>query len=540
MNAKSFRHLTINVTRAAIAAALAVGPAIALAALTDLAPSPIAASTSGVVKPNVSFVLDTSGSMAWTHAPDESQPFATKYGYKSSQCNSIYYSPNISYVPPKNADGTNFPNAVFTAAYNDGYDTTSGTRNLSSAFIAYDNTTSFGAGTDTAQAAYYYTYSGTQTFNYTNTSSTFYKECNSSIGSSPGSGVFTKVVVSASSGPGGTDERQNFANWFTYYRVRIMMMKSGAGRAFSTIGANYRVGFMTIYTTPSNSTTDPGYLSISDYSTTQKTNWFTKLYSQDPGGSTPLKKALSMAARNMAGLVGPDPIQYSCQQNFIILTTDGYWNSGTPNGVKLDGTTSVGNQDGAPMPRPMYDGNVSGSTDTLADVAAYYYNTDLRPASPLAGQTPCTNPVTLADVCADNVPVSGLDNNPTQHVTLFTLGLGVNGQLVYDSRLSREAVRWTTTPSWAARRTGPSPWATRSPRSTTSGTRRSTGTASTSAPRTRTSWCRACARRLQACRRAKRPVPPRRPRTWSRSRATTSHTSRTIAPRSGTATSRRG
>ena len=46
-------------------------------------------------------------------------------------------------------------------------------------------------------AAFYYTYSGSQTSNaaknYFNTSSTFYQECNSSIGSTPGSGVFTKT-----------------------------------------------------------------------------------------------------------------------------------------------------------------------------------------------------------------------------------------------------------------------------------------------------------------------------------------------------------
>src|SRR5260221_1664205 len=78
---------------------------------------------------------------------------------------------------------------------------------------------------------------------------------------------FAKVIVSATSGPGGTDERQNFANWFTYYRIRIAMMKSGLGRAFAGIGSNYHVGFMTIYATPSGSSS-AGYLAINDYTTT--------------------------------------------------------------------------------------------------------------------------------------------------------------------------------------------------------------------------------------------------------------------------------
>ena len=510
MNASSRLTATI--------AALMLGTSgVAGAAAISLSQTPLASSSSNLVKPNVSFVLDTSGSMAWSHAPDESQPFATQIGYKSSQCNSIYYNPTIIYPPPRNADGTTFPNSTYTGAWVNGYNTGAGTVNLSTSFYAFDNTSSFGAGTDTLQPAYYYNYLGTQAANgtnYQNTSSNFYLECNlndtplpqstitlsgsgnTTVSSITVNGVqimsgtsasastssaaatnvaakitlngfsatasgstititgpnsaatftpvvtksgglvftpvafnpFVRVNVSATSGPGGTDERQNFANWFSYYRIRILLMKSGASRAFVGISSNYRVGFMTIYTTPSNSTTDPGYLAINDYTTTQKTNWFGKLFSQTPGGGTPLKQSLSQAARNIAGKVGPDPQQYSCQQNFIILTTDGYWNSGSPNGLKLDGSTAVGNQDNniATTPRPMYDGGLVGSTNTLADVAAYYYNTDLRP-----GPT-CNTGVLGADVCQDNVPISGLDNAPWQHITLFTLGLGTNGILNYD------------------------------------------------------------------------------------------------------------
>src|SRR5450755_1505307 len=94
---------------------------IAAAALTDLSQTPLASSSSNLVKPNVSYVLDTSGSMAWSHAPDESQPWAKQVGYKSSQCNSIYYNPNILYPPARNYDGTSMPNASFTAATTDGF-----------------------------------------------------------------------------------------------------------------------------------------------------------------------------------------------------------------------------------------------------------------------------------------------------------------------------------------------------------------------------------------------------------------------------------
>lgn len=48
-----------------------------------------------------------------------------------------------------------------------------------------------------------------------------------------------------------------------------------------------------------------------------------------------------------------DPLQYSCQQNYTILSTDGFWNQGA--GYMLDGSTRVGDQDGA-WPAPYNDG----------------------------------------------------------------------------------------------------------------------------------------------------------------------------------------
>src|SRR5471032_2890670 len=186
----------------AIVAALALGMTVGIASatLTDIAATPLASSSSNLVKPNISYVLDTSGSMAWSHAPDESQPWFNNVGYKTSQCNSIYYNPTIIYPPPRNFDGTQFANASFTGAWVNGYNTSAGTVNLATGFYAYDNTSSFGAGIDpnnpgsnndvaaNAGKAYYYVYTGTQQatgLNYQNTSSQFYKECNASESPTP-------------------------------------------------------------------------------------------------------------------------------------------------------------------------------------------------------------------------------------------------------------------------------------------------------------------------------------------------------------------
>ncbi|MHB1291585.1 MAG: pilus assembly protein [Sulfuricella sp.] len=67
-------------------------------------------------------------------------------------------------------------------------------------------------------------------------------------------------------------------------------------------------------------------------------------------------------------------------------------------------------------------------SDTLADVAMYYYQTDLR-TSALGNCTGAQGAGT--DVCENNVPGSGADINTQQHMTTFTLGLGVNGTLAY-------------------------------------------------------------------------------------------------------------
>ena len=59
--------------------------------------------------------------------------------------------------------------------------------------------------------------------------------------------------------------------------------------------------------------------------------------------------ALAKAGRMYAGKLSVDPVQYSCQRNFTILSSDGYWNSvsDTYGPTKEDGATKVGDQDSA-------------------------------------------------------------------------------------------------------------------------------------------------------------------------------------------------
>ena len=191
----------------ALTALLFVLPLTARAALTDIAQAPLASSSTTVVKPNVLFTLDDSGSMGWGFMPDSIEGRINTTGYKNHLCNSVYYNPNIVYATPRNADGTNFANAAFTAALYNGFDTGSGTRDLSTNYIAYDSATSSGQGTDSSQPAYYYQWNGAGQPDPGSTSSTTGCWPGSSSGFPHVTGNWTKIRVSATSGPGATDEQ---------------------------------------------------------------------------------------------------------------------------------------------------------------------------------------------------------------------------------------------------------------------------------------------------------------------------------------------
>lgn len=170
------------------------------------------------------------------------------------------------------------------------------------------------------------------------------------------------------------EEITNYANWWTYYRTRMQMMKTAASNAFSTIDtatditnniSRFRLGYISI-----NNNTSSDFLNLGEFKGAQKYNWYSKLINANPGNSTPLRAALSKAGRLYAGKLNgstlngsavTDPLQYSCQQNYTILSTDGFWNESSGY-YKMDGSTNVGNQD-AGLPPPYYDGG-SGQVQT--------------------------------------------------------------------------------------------------------------------------------------------------------------------------------
>jgi len=182
------------------------------------------------------------------------------------------------------------------------------------------------------------------------------------------------------------EEMTNYANWYAYYRTRMQMMKTASSIAFSGVDEKFRVGYFSI-----NNAAGTQFLNVAPFDGVQKNLWYSNFLRAVPSGETPLRLGLANAGRYFAnkqfqsksepvasatfsatlnGVAVTDPMQYSCQQNFTILSTDGYWDR---EGIALqnprrldDGSQDIGQQDNN-LPRPYYDGGTwtKASSQTL-------------------------------------------------------------------------------------------------------------------------------------------------------------------------------
>lgn len=371
-------------------------------------------------KPNVMLLLDTSDSMKWTHMPDDWEQDTTTYfpvGYKSALCNTLYYNPQTTYVLPKRPDGRDMNAPAFENAWKDGYDQSLGTVDLSKNFQAYDNGTRRRAlYEDPAQPAYFFEWSyGSGGWPQFEEPSKDYGVCNkiysgnaswSSARIDDGTllvNVRSNYIQSYGQGPNGywtrkaipEAQRQNFANWYSYYRTRINMAKSSVSLAFSTLNDNFRIGFLTV--------ANPGvgphskFLPVADFNSEGKQQWLEAIQTVKTGGTSPAREALARVGRYYAGQSDSinasmtpfvDPVVSACQRHYAIVTTDGYWNVGQESAgpVKMDGKTLVGQQDGPPesltdadglRPRPIFDGSVGGTKD-VHDATVNYQEAQCR------------------------------------------------------------------------------------------------------------------------------------------------------------------
>ncbi|HXF46725.1 MAG TPA: PilC/PilY family type IV pilus protein [Burkholderiaceae bacterium] len=453
--------------------------------------------------PNIIVTLDDSGSMRWAYAPDALCSTHSTRRAKSADFNPIYYNPRVRYDPPVTAAGTPLTTS-FTQAWVNGFDTSRGWRDLSTNYQvtwAYDPSTT-GATTDfnlcgssattnnfaenpaqeyntpltgdqrrAGVAAYYYVYEPLLTL------------C--SPATKDNDACYTRRIVSAVSGLGTVDlngdgllnsldldERQNFANWYSFYRTRNLLTASAATKAFQTLPSDTRLGWQALNSCNASFT---GSLNCKGWGmssnvnnrisrldrvvaspTTHKDALYSWLFRLPASGGTPLRGAMqrageyyrsSTASNGTNTPYAEDPQvlagrEFSCRPNFHILMTDGVWNES--DGSFCSGST-CGNVDGTSRtlpdgktyaPRAPYrDGRSAlglspgDNSNSLADVAFHYWATDLRPGA--GGLANNLIPYRVDRQGTEDQQYWNPKNDPAtwQHMVNFVVGLGLRSTL---------------------------------------------------------------------------------------------------------------
>ncbi|MBU0664932.1 MAG: hypothetical protein KJ990_10360 [Proteobacteria bacterium] len=216
-------------------------------------------------------------------------------------------------------------------------------------------------------------------------------------------------------------ERQNWADWFSYYRKRNLAATGAVAQVVDRMD-DVMIGFHTInYTGGGYVSGGYGYsqslLPVNVAGLGDETNKLLGLmYAfQIQGYGTPLRNGLYAVGRyyddtdgstggiaNNSGSSFGTPIESpyhaqedgdECKQVFTVLMTDGYWNGGGPTLGNVDGDNGV----------PYAD----TWSDTLADVSMDFFERDLS---------------TMTNLVPDGT-------NTHQHMVTYSVAFGVNGTL---------------------------------------------------------------------------------------------------------------
>ena len=274
-------------------------------------------------------------------------------------------------------------------------------------------------------------------------------------------------------------EIKNFAIWFSYYRTRFHVLKGALGFAAAKFDQDTRLGLMSFILDPANIESALGYqISVANQgmvwrqpasftSGVKENEWYYALYRQRPGANleTYQQKPLGwigelLRTKYVPGTsdrLTPDSILPAgsggeCQRHYSVLLTESYWAAGDQAASYSEATTTdwdttipnhtraglpgdprqpgspellnvlrkqTGNQSlnaGDYWPAPYRLGSSGdGVGNTLADVAMYYWMTDLR-------QTNDGFP-TLDNL----VPTTTDDPANWQHLTTYGVAFGIQG-----------------------------------------------------------------------------------------------------------------
>ena len=417
------------------------------AAELSLSQSPLFLTSS--VEPNIIYLLDDSGSMEWEFMVSVSnggnsnglpniggwtgnyyilptanngydmgflpqQPYTIpseasvtgSWRARNQDFNALYYNPAITYEPWEGVDGASavlYSDVSASAAPIDPTNPTGTTINLTTTinFTNYWCVPNCAFRADSVFPAVYYVWTDSDSDGVVDAGDGNVRvEIRSTTPTCAGNGNTQPCLQRAY-----TDEIQNFANWFTYYRKRAYVAKAAIGSVIK----NNSLSRMGLQAFNSGLTRN----AISMGTPANKTTLWQDLYGLSitcTSGSCP-----STPARDALGDLGDlyegssSPILSAanggtCQQNFAVLLGDGFWNGGGPN---------VGNADGDANNTPFDGGSYADNiSNTLADVAMHYYERDLKGG------------------LADEVPVlAGVDNATYQHMVTYSVAFGVAGNL---------------------------------------------------------------------------------------------------------------
>ncbi len=414
------------------------------------------------VPPALAITFDDSGSMAWGWMP--SGRSYQQVSLTSTDYNRIYYNPAINYRPPVRSDGSSFPNSNYESAQFDGF------------YLGGDTSTDLGELVDLSED---YNVTWWSYPNYNNGDSdinqqpgagpssgeAFYRTWNGpgnptqNGDSGTGSGEYTLHTMNSAT----AEERQNFANWYTYYNTRGKLAKAAVSHAFVNFGPDFKIDWQQLNNLSYNASGQNMDLFADDH----RIDFYDWLYSIPAGGGTPLRLATQRAGElfRQGSITDTDSPYYdanfgselSCQQNFHIAISDGGWNSAAGSTTNSDnvnttfpaldpgGVNLVYSYNRSSLPSSMY---ASTTGNTLADKAFDYWRRDLR--SSLENRVP-PYVEDFTDRNGNTVVVPDGEqwwqqpalfwnpsNDPAtwQHMVNFNIGLGVFGALDPTSSLA--------------------------------------------------------------------------------------------------------
>lgn len=371
----------------------------------------------GDPNPSYGYGLPPTNEVAWTRSSDyntiyyDSMRTYTPWspGYVSGASASSFgnATPGAAKSHPVNGSTTMALNAMLTNNATDwkftflaGMTIPAGATDVSCFFAAFPGTLPYtvttGRGLCTATIPYY--------------PATFWRKENCTLGADcitnfDGQKLRRYEIKTGNTFPSGrsyADELQNFANWFTYYRKRRLMLGAAMGQVLENM-TGLRMGVVAF-----NNNVAPTMFDAD--STTASANRLAvagRFYTAEGNGGTPTHTTMAYI-RDQAD-TNTSIIQYACQRNASFIITDGFANDTAVAPPAYSQATY-----GAAAPYQTI------AASSLSDKALAYFTLRLRAT---------TSPLPAGKVPLGSQSVENPDPNPNLHLNTYALTLGMKGTL---------------------------------------------------------------------------------------------------------------